>query len=103
MKLRIDPHSIKFKTWLYFFLFAAVLMASLWIAQVFMLNNFYGAMKSDQTETVVDEIKSSYMHHDNDRFLKDVDRISDSYDMYIYVVSFDGKTTYFSPSDADYA
>ncbi|MCQ2547123.1 MAG: HAMP domain-containing histidine kinase [Clostridia bacterium] len=103
MKLKIDSHSIKFKTWLYFILFAAVLMAALWIAQVFLLNNFYGAMKSDQTETVVSEIENSYRHHDSSRFLRDVDRISDSYDMYIYVVSFDGKTTYFSPSDDDYA
>lgn len=103
MKLKIDSHSIKFKITLYFILFAAVLMVILWVAQVFLLNNFYGAMKSEQTEKVVREIENSYSHHDLDRFLSDIDLISDSYDMYIYVVSYDGQATYSSPSDDDYA
>lgn len=78
-------------------------MAALWIMQVFLLNNFYGAMKSEQTEKVVSEIETDFRHHGSDRFLMDVDKISDSYDMYIYVVSFDGKTTYFSPSGNNHA
>ena len=41
MKLKIDTKSIKFKSWLYFILFAAVLMAALWIVQVLLLNNLY--------------------------------------------------------------
>lgn len=97
---KIDSHSIKFKTWLYFILFAAVLMAALWVVQVFMLNNFYSSMKTAQTEEVVREIESSYRHNDSVQFVRNVKKVSDSYDMYIFVVSFDGKTTYFS-SDAE--
>ena len=52
MKLRIDYRSIKFKTWLYFILFAAVLMLALWIVQIFLLNNFYGLMKTVPTQEV---------------------------------------------------
>lgn len=103
MKLKIDPHSIKFKTWLYFFLFAAFLMAALWFAQVLLLNHFYGTMKTAQTQSVAREIESSFRHNDTKDFLEDVDEISDSYDMYIYVVSYDGQTTYFSPHADDYA
>lgn len=98
MKLKIDRNSIKFKNWLYFVLFATVLMAVLWVAQVFLLNNFYGVMKTTQTQDVVKEIESSFYHHEHSVFLEDVADISESYDMYVYVVSYDGKTTYFSPS-----
>ena len=100
---KIDSHSIKFKTWLYFILFAAVLMAALWIVQVFMLNQFYGSMKASQTEEVVKEIESSYRHNESEKFVEDVEEISDSYDMYIFVVSFDGKNTYFKPEAEDFA
>lgn len=100
---KIDSHSIKFKTWLYFILFAAVLMAALWIVQVFMLNQFYGSMKASQTEEVVKEIESSYRHNESKKFVENVEEISDSYDMYIFVVSFDGKNTYFKPEAEDFA
>ncbi len=102
MKLKIDPRSIKFKSWLYFILFAAVLMATLWIVQVLMLNNLYGTMKSSQTQKVAREIEESFQKNDLEDFFDDVADYSDSHDMFIYVVSFDGTTTYFSPSSGDY-
>ena len=40
MKLRLDYKSIKFKTWLYFILFAIFLMVVLWFFQVLLLNSF---------------------------------------------------------------
>ena len=45
MKLRLDSKSIKFKTWLYFILFAGFLMVVLWFFQVLFLNSFYSVMK----------------------------------------------------------
>ena len=59
MKFKIDTKSIKFKSWLYFILFAAVLMAALWIVQVLMLNNLYGTMKTAQTQKVAIDIEES--------------------------------------------
>ena len=103
MKLKINTKSIKFKMWLYFVLFAAVLMAVLWIIQVFLLNNLYGTMKISQTHSVSREIETAFRHYDSKEFLERVDEISDSYDMYVYIVSYDGKTTYYSPSVEDYA
>lgn len=102
MKLKIDYRSIKFKTWLYFILFAGVLTAALWVAQVFLLNNFYDIMKTSQTNSVAREIEESYKHKDNEKFLEDIDDISNSYDMYIYVVSLDGQTAYHTPSPGGY-
>ena len=78
-------------------------MATLWVVQVLLLNNFYGTMKTSQTQRVAKEINSEFRHNNSEDFLKKVDSISDSYDMYIYVVSYDGKTTYHSPSVDDFA
>ena len=102
MKLKIDTKSIKFKSWLYFILFAAVLMAALWIVQVLMLNNLYGTMKTSQTERVARDIEESFRDNSLEDFFDDVADLSDSHDMYIYVVSYDGTATYFSPSSGDY-
>ena len=102
MKLKIDTKSIKFKSWLYFILFAAVLMAALWIVQVLLLNNLYGTMKTSQTQKVARTIEASSQANDLEDFFDDVSDYSASHDMYIYIVSYDGTTTYFSPSSGDY-
>lgn len=98
MKLRIDRNSIKFKTWLYFILFAGFLMVLLWVLQVLFLNNFYDVMKDEQTQRVAKTIEIDYQKKSNARFLQSVENISNSNDMFIYVVSYDGKTMYFKPS-----
>ena len=103
MKLKIDTKSIKFKSWLYFILFAAVLMAALWILQVLLLNTLYGTLKTSQTEKVARQIEESFMNNDSEDFFNDVSDYCNSHDMYIYVVSLDGKTTYFTPSSGDYS
>lgn len=72
-------------------------MIVLWFLQVFFLNNFYQTMKISQTEKVVKSIKSSYVSNGYDDFISKTGKISDSNDMYIYISSFDGETTYFKP------
>lgn len=98
MKLKVDYNSIKFKTWLYFFIFAGFLMVLLWVLQVLFLNNFYDVMKDEQTQRVAKTIEIDYQKKSNARFLQSVENISNSNDMFIYVVSYDGKTMYFKPS-----
>lgn len=90
MKLRLDNKSIKFKTFLYFTLFAACLMILLWFLQVLFLNNFYGTMKSRQTKSVAQQLKSSFQESEKDDFMEEVDELSRSYDMNIFVVHFSG-------------
>ena len=98
LNIRLDYKSIKFKTWLYFILFAGFLMILLWILQVLFLNNFYDVMKDEQTQRVAKEIQIDYQQKNTGRFLESVENISNSNDMFIYVVSYDGKTMYFKPS-----
>lgn len=97
-KLNLDYKSIKFKTWLYFILFAGFLMLVLWILQVLFLNNFYDVMKDEQTQRVAKTIATDYQQQSRYKFLKSVESISNSNDMFIYVVSYDGQTMYFKPS-----
>ena len=88
MKLKPDFKSINFKTFVYFVLFAAVLMLLLWALQVIFLNNFYGIMKSGQTKTVARELQRSYMTNEHSDFLMDVGETSRSYDLDCYVISY---------------
>lgn len=73
-------------------------MVLLWVLQVLFLNNFYDVMKDEQTQRVAKTIEIDYQKKSNARFLQSVDNISNSNDMFIYVVSYDGKTMYFKPS-----
>ena len=98
MKHRLDYRSITFKTWLYFILFTTFLMIILWFLQVLFLNNFYEVMKKEQTDAVVKNIKKAYKVKNSERFLDNIEEISDTHDIYIYIASFDGSTMYFKPS-----
>ena len=73
-------------------------MVLLWVLQVLFLNNFYDVMKDEQTQRVAKTIEIDYQKKSNARFLQSVENISNSNDMFIYVVSYDGKTMYFKPS-----
>ena len=90
LNIRLDHNSIKFKTWLYFILFAGFLMILLWVLQVLFLNNFYDVMKDEQTQRVAKSIEIDYQQKSTGRFLKSVENISNSNDMFIYVASPDG-------------
>ena len=111
MKLKPDFKSINFKTFVYFVLFAAVLMMLLWALQVIFLNNFYGIMKRSQTKTVARELQHSYVTYDHDEFMGDIEYMSVSYDLDCFVVSYsagipiliNGSTHGGLPSGADRA
>ena len=92
MKLKPDFKSIKFKTFMYFVLFAGFLMLLLWTLQVLFLNNFYGIMKSNQTQTVAQELQESFRENDETDFMEDVNDLSRSYDLDIFVVYYTGGT-----------
>lgn len=98
LSIKLDHKSIKFKTWLYFILFAGFLMVMLWTLQVLFLNNFYDVMKDEQTQRVAKTITADYQQQSNAKFLRSIETISNSNDMFIYVVSYDGNTMYFKPS-----
>ena len=43
--MRIDRHSIKFKIWLYFMIFAFAIILGLWLFQIVFLNSYYENIK----------------------------------------------------------
>lgn len=90
MKLKLDNKSIKFKTFMYFALFAGFLMVLLWALQVLFLNNFYGIMKTSQTMSVAEQLQESYRVNEESDFMDDVMDLSRSYDLNIYVVCYSG-------------
>ena len=92
MKLKLDFKSIKFKTFMYFVLFAGFLMLLLWTLQVLFLNNFYGIMKSNQTQTVAQELRESFRTNSEPDFMDDVNDLSRSYDLEIFVVYYTDST-----------
>lgn len=90
----MDRKSLKFKIWLYFVLFAALLMGMLWFLQIFFLDTYYEEMKVSQTRRIANDIIS---HYGKDDLIQYISTLSYKNDMYIHIESSDG-TIIFSPS-----
>jgi signal transduction histidine kinase len=94
LKLDLDRKSLKFKIWLYFVLFAALLMGILWFLQIFFLDSYYEEMKISQTRKIAGDIIS---HYGKDDLVQYISTLSHQNDMFIHIESSDG-TIIFSPS-----
>ena len=94
MKLNLDRNSLKFKIWLYFALFSALLMIILWFLQIFFLDTYYEEMKISQTRKVANSIISNY---EDENLVEYISTLSYKNDMYIHIESSDG-TIIFSPA-----
>lgn len=94
MKLNLDRKSLKFKIWVYFVLFAALLMSILWFLQIFFLDTYYEEMKISQTRKIANSIISKY---GEDHLVEYISTLSYKNDMYIHIESSDG-TIIFSPT-----
>lgn len=96
MKLPFDPRSLKFQIWLYFSIFAILLMAVLWFLQIYFLDNQYQAMKIKEINRVADTIAE----HMGDRdILEKVARFSYENDMFIQIESQEGAILFTPESD----
>lgn len=94
MKFNLDRKSLKFKIWLYFVLFAALLMGILWFLQIFFLDTYYEEMKISQTRKIANSIID---HYGDDDLVEYISSLSYKNDMFIHIESSDG-TIIFSPS-----
>lgn len=94
--LKIDQKSLKFKIWVYFVLFAALLMIMLWFLQIFFLDTYYEEMKISETREVARSIISKY---GNEGLVDYISSISYKNDMFIHIESSDG-TIIFSPGNS---
>lgn len=94
--IRFDFKSLKFKLWMYFVCFAVLIIAVVWIAQVYMLNNSYETMKAKQVTTYAQMITSDYRAEGNisENFLRNAVEIAIENDMDI-IVECAGSSTYY--------
>lgn len=90
MKPKIDTKSIKFKTAVYFAIFALILMVILWSLQVLFLSTFYQSMKESKTNSITRQIKTAYYKYDSELFTSAVADIAQNNDMYLYITYSDG-------------
>lgn len=93
MKFKIETKSLKFKLWLYFALFAALLMLILWFLQIIFLRTYYQEMKISETRKVANTIINQY---DQPDIIDNISAISYKNDMYIHIETSDG-TIIFTP------
>ena len=84
---------------MYFVLFTTMLILLLWALQVFFLNTFYESMKSQQTSKIINTINETYSNSSPSQFLRKVENVADSNDLYVYLVDSNGVMTSFQPSE----
>lgn len=90
MNLNLDFKSIKFRLWIYFIFYTALIMLFVWFLQVFFVNNYYTDMKIKQTKEVAVSIKENYLNDQTDNKMKDMIEDAKSHstgdDVYIRIV-----------------
>ena len=96
MRLNIDRNGLKFKIWIYFIFFAALLVTMLWFLQIFFLDTYYEEMKISETRKVAKSIISKY---GEDGLVDYISALSNQNDMFIHIESSDG-TIIFSPGES---
>jgi signal transduction histidine kinase len=79
LKISVDYKSIKLRLWLYFVLFAALLMGLLWFLQIFFLSAYYQEMKVDETLRIANAIVNKYGQEGLFEEIADVMRKNDMY------------------------
>lgn len=90
----MDRNSLKFKIWLYFALFAALLISILWFLQIIFLDSYYEEMKISQTRKIANSIISHYGEED---LVEYISELSYENDLFIHIESGDGAII-FSPT-----
>ncbi|MDR0917463.1 MAG: HAMP domain-containing histidine kinase [Oscillospiraceae bacterium] len=81
------------KLWLYFTLFAAVIMTMLWLMQIVLLQSFYVRMKTSDVKQTAADIAAAYGRAD---FELTVDRLTFRNSILVFVTDTDGSVLYSS-------
>lgn len=102
---KFDSNSLKFKLWLYFMCFAALIMAVVWLAQVYMLNNSYEDMKTNQVNKFAQAISAQYRAGGlTDNFLNNIKELATTNDIDVILEDATGYTYYITQNtDESYA
>ncbi len=102
MKSNFKIKSIRFRIWLYFLGFTALVLVLMWFLQIFFLNNYYEEMKVRETENVAFRISSAYEVGGKARMIETAKNIAGNDDMYIHIESAEGDLVYASPMSGEY-
>ena len=102
MKTKLKIKSIRFRIWLYFLGFTALVLVLMWFLQIFFLNNYYEEMKVNETENAANRISSSYEVGGKGQMIETARNIASNDDMYIHIESVEGKLVYSSPMGGEY-
>ncbi len=92
---KLDIHSLKFRLWAYFALFTLLLLFTIWLLQIFFLNNYYQKMKIEETQAVAQSIIVK-AQGSTESILEEVREMSLKNDMYIHIEAT-SNTIIFSP------
>ncbi len=96
--MSMDVHSLRFKLWCYFALFALLLVCLVWFLQIFLLNYSYEDMKIEETKRVASGIVASY---GSDTFIDSMNTLVGATDIYVHIESPDGSTVIYSPQNEE--
>lgn len=96
MKLNVlgmsfDSKSLRFKLWVYFALFAVLIMVLLWFLQIYFLHYNYEEMKIAETNRIAQALISNYGQENFTEFCANVSSTSD---IYIHVEEATGSVIY---------
>ncbi len=90
-KKKIDLKSIRFKLWISFIGFALLLIALIWLLQIYFLETYYAGMKEQEATNIANRIVSEFRETPNSANLRDqIDEITSINDVYIRVETGSG-------------
>ena len=95
--LKFNFRSIRFRTWLYFLLFAGVLLLIIWFLQIYLLDNNYSKTKEKLTNQTATVIAGAYSVKDKKNSLRRVieeAQLASSDDDLYFRIDENGKTIY---------
>lgn len=91
--MRFDRNSIGVKLWLYFILFASIILTALWLLQIVFMQSFYEGMKTNAIADIANRIIALY---GSDDFESRVDRITFQNSILVFVTDTQGSVIYAS-------
>ncbi len=79
---KFDFFSIRFKSWLYFIIFAVIIVSLIWLLQMFFIDHYYEQMKITETQSNAQMLKTKY-YTSPDTFETDARAVAIKNDIFI--------------------
>jgi signal transduction histidine kinase len=96
LKEKIDFKSLKFKIWIYFAIFAVIILLLLWLLQIVFINTYYEGMKKSEVINTANKIINSFS---NNSFQNTIDEYAYEKDININIYNLNGNLIYASNID----